>query len=390
MHQGKYVFSQLMEFVPRFQFDQIINQYHGNKGVRGFSCYQQFLCMSFGQLTHRESLRDVVICLSSQTKRLYHLGFNSQLVLTTLTRANANRDWRIYRDLAQILTNKARELYRSEPECDFEFAANLYALDSTTIDLCLSVFKWASFKRTKAAIKLHTLLDLKNNLPIIIKITNGKVSDVSILDQLKFEAKAFYIVDRGYFDCARLSAIDTAEAFFVIRGKVGLNFQRIYSSKVDKESGVICDQTIRFAERGSAKRYPNKLRRIKYRDAELGKVYVFLTNSFSLEAKTIADFYKHRWQIELFFKWIKQHLRLKSFWGESQNAVHTQIWIAICSYALVAIVRKKLGIQNSLYEVLQILSISLLDKTSLKELFCKDQKQIQNSTSLKQLKLREI
>jgi hypothetical protein len=390
MHQGKYIFSQVIEFLPHHQFHSCVNKYQGNKGVRGFSCWQQFLCMSFGQLTHRESLRDVVICLNAQESRLYHLGFGSKVSKSTLASSNENRNWRIYRDLAQILIREARKLYLNNEEFDLSVDNTIYALDSTTIDLCLNIFKWAKFRKKKGAIKLHTLLDLRGNIPTFIEITNGKVNDMNILDLIEFEVGAFYIMDRGYLDYGRLYKIYLSSAFFVIRAKKNLQFERIYSRKVDKQSEVKCDQIIRFTGFYAHKNYPDKLRRIKYYDKESKKYYVFLTNNFILEAKVIADLYKHRWQIEIFFKWIKQHLKIKSFWGESRNAVCVQIWIAVCTYVLVAILKKKLMTKRSLNEILQILSISPFDKTPLNELLDSSQIQSISSKSPKQLKLLDI
>lgn len=390
MYQGKYVFSQVIEFLPHHHFYTCVEKYQGNKRVREFTCWQQFLCMSFGQLTHRESLSDTVVCLNAHESRLYHLGFGSKIAKTTLARVNENRDWRIYHDLAQILIQEARKLYLDDSSFNLDLDSTVYALDSSTIDLCLNIFQWAKFRKKKGAIKLHTLLDLRGNIPTFIEITDGKVNDVNILDLIEFEAGAFYVMDRGYLDYERLYKIQLSAAFFVTRAKKNMSFKRLYSRKVDKQSGVRCDQIIRFTGFYAHKDYPAKLRRIKYYDEEFKKHYVFLTNNFTIEAKMIANLYKHRWQIETFFKWIKQHLKIKSFWGTSRNAVHTQIWITVCAYVLVAIVRKRLEIKRSLYEILQILSTSPFDKISLNELFSSNQLQSYDGNSTKQLKLLNI
>ena len=387
MYQGKYIISQILEFVSKFQFQQCVEKYAGNKGIRAFTCWQQFLCLVFGQLTQRNSLRSIVICLNAQKSRLYHLGFNSGFNLTTLTRANENRDWRIYHDLAQILIREARRLYQDDSNFELNIENKVYAIDSSTIDLCLKIFHWANFRKKKGAIKLHTSLDIRTNIPNFIEITDGKVHDVNILDRIEFEAGAFYVMDRAYLDYGRLYSIHLAYAFFIVRAKVNTKWRRIYSQPVDKQSGVKCDQIIVFTGYYAYKDYPEKLRRIKYYDTEQKKYYVFLTNNFTLESKQIADLYKYRWKIEIFFKWIKQHLEIKSFWGHSRNAVHTQIWISIATYVLVAILKKKLGLSQSLYEILQILSTDPFSKTPLNQLFCKDDLQFSQGHSVKQLKL---
>ena len=323
MNQGKYVFAQLFDILPKYEFDKCVARYQGNFKVKGFTCWLQFLSMSFGQLTNRESLRDTVNCLAAHQKKFYHLGINFAVSRSTLAEANENRDWQIYADFAQVLLIRARRLYLHDNfGLDLENA--VYALDATTIDLCLSVFWWAKFRKAKAAVKLHTLLDLRGNLPIFIRITDGKTHDVNILDELVFEPLAIYLMDKGYLDFARLFRINTASAFFVTRAKINLACKRIYSSKVDKERGLRCDQTIRLTTYNSHKAYPAKLRRVKYYDKEQGKTYVFLTNNFEITAMEIALLYKHRWKIELFFKWIKQHLKIKKFWGETENAVKTK------------------------------------------------------------------
>lgn len=352
--------------------------------VKGLTCWIQFLTLSFGQLTNRESLRDLVNCLSAHHQKLYHLGINFAVNRSTLAEANEKRNWQIYADFAQVLLDRARTLYRHD-DFGLEISNAVYALDATTIDLCLSVFWWAKFRSAKAAVKLHTLLDLRGNLPTFIQITDGKMHDVNILDELVFEPLAIYLMDKGYLDFARLYRINLASAYFVTRAKTNLAFERIYSKKVEKEDGLRCDQTIKLTTYKSNKSYPEKLRRVKYYDQEQGKTYVFLTNNFEITAWEVALLYKHRWKIELFFKWIKQHLKIKSFWGESENAVKTQIWIAICTYLMVAIVKKELKIERSLYEILQIISVSVFDKTQLNQLLNECQLQNDEEPISKQL-----
>jgi Domain of unknown function (DUF4372)/Transposase DDE domain len=367
MNHGKYVFAQLFEILPRYEFDKCVARYDGNFKVRGFTCWIQFLTMAFGQLTGRESLRDTVNCLAAHREKLYHLGINYLVNRSTLAEANEKRNWLIYADFAQVLIFKARQLYLTD-EFGLEISNTVYALDSTTIDLCLSVFWWARFRRAKAAVKLHTLLDLRGNLPTFIQITDGKTHDVNILDELVFEPLAIYLMDKGYLDFARLYRINQASAFFVTRAKSNLACSHVCSRKVEKEHGLRCDQTIKLTIYKSRKAYPTSLRRVKYYDDEQDKTYVFLTNNFEITAMQVALLYKHRWKIELFFKWIKQHLKIKSFWGESENAVKTQIWIAVCTYLMVAIAKKELKIERSLYEILQIISVSVFDKTQLNQL----------------------
>ena len=367
MNQGKYVFAQLFDILPKYEFDKCVARYQGNFKVKGFTCWLQFLSMSFGQLTSRESLRDTVNCLAAHQKKFYHLGINFAVSRSTLAEANEKRDWRIYADFAQVLLIRARQLYLQD-DFGLDLENAVYALDATTIDLCLSVFWWAPFRKAKAAVKLHTLLDLRGNLPIFIRITDGKTHDVKILDELVFEPLAIYLMDKGYLDFERLFRINSASAFFVTRAKINLACRRIYSHKVDKQSGLRCDQTIKLTTYYSHKAYPAKLRRVKYFDKEQRKTYVFLTNNFEITAMEVALLYKHRWKIELFFKWIKQHLKIKAFWGESENAVKTQIWIAICTYLMVAIAKKELKIGRNLYEILQIISVSIFDKTRLNQL----------------------
>lgn len=369
MYQGKYVFSQVMDSIVRYQFNQCVVQYQGEYRVKHFSCWEQFLAMAFGQLAHRESLRDIVVCLNAQRDKSYHLGFGTSVVVSTLARANENRDWRIWRDMATVLIQQARTLYVNDIPFTLDLDGTVYILDSTTIDLCLNVFKWASFRKTKAAIKLHTLMDLKGNIPAFFHISKGNEHDVNFLDIIDYEIGAYYVMDRGYLDYARLHTVHQAKAFFVTRAKHNLACVRLYSNKVEKTTGIRCDQVIRLSGYQAVKHYPDKLRRIKYFDVETSRYYVFLTNDFNVGAKTIADLYKHRWQIELFFKWVKGHLKIQAFWGYSVNAVKTQICIAICTYLIVAIISKRLTIKRNLYEILQILSVSLFDKTPLHRLF---------------------
>lgn len=358
-----------MEFIPRHQFNNCVKKYKVNYWVKQFTCWEQFLSLSFGQLTHRESLRDIIVCLESQKEKLYHLGFTSlKINRSTLSDANNQRDWRIYRDLAQLLITEARKIYFDDNEFKLELKGTFYALDSSTIELCLNLFKWAKFVKTKSAVKLHLLLDLKGNIPTFFCITDAKTHDVKFLDMVAFEAGAYYIMDRGYLDYERLFKINSSGAFFITRAKSNLSFERLYSNEVKKELGIKCDQIIKFSSFYAIKKYPEKLRRIKYFNKETNKYYVFLTNDFNIEAKSVADLYKHRWQIELFFKWIKQHLKIRAFWGHSANAVKTQICIAICTYLLVAIIKKKLKIERNLYEILQILSISAFDRIPLNKL----------------------
>jgi hypothetical protein len=372
MHQGKYVLTQIMEHLPRHEFDACVTRYGGERYMKSFSCRDQFLAMVFGQLAYRESLRDVTTCLAAQRTKLYHLGFRSIPAKTTLARANERRDWRVYRDLARILIGHARALYIDEPAIAEDLDGACYAIDSSSIDLCLSLFPWAPFVSTKGAVKLHTLMDLRGSIPTFFDMTSGKVADVNFLDQITFEPGAFYVMDRGYHDFARFYTIHTAGAFFVTRAKEHTRMQRRYSNPVDKGEGVLADQIIFFTGKLAMKRYPDTLRRIKYRDIETQKTYVFLTNNLTASAPSIALLYKHRWKIELFFKWIKQHLKIKMFWGRSANAVKTQICIALCTYLIVAILKKRLGIKRNLYEILQITSVSLFDKSSLMELFSHD------------------
>jgi len=367
MYTGQTVFSQIMDYLPMYEFRKCVDRYNGNHQVKTFSCLDQFLCMAFAQLTYRESLRDIEACLRSRQEKLYHLGIRGNISRSTIAYANENRDWRIYADFCSILIHEARILYAHE-DFGVELEHTAYALDSTTIDLCLSLFPWATFRKNKAAIKMHTLMDLRGSIPSFIEITDGKVHDVNILDVLIPEPGSFYVMDRGYLDFERLYVLAQLLSFFVIRAKRNLNVQRIYSHPIDKSTGLKYDQTVMLITPKSLESYPDKLRRVKYFDAEKDKLLVFLTNNFLLPALTIAMLYKCRWQIEIFFKWIKQHLRIKSFYGTSENAVKTQIWIAISIYVLVAIVKKRLNLDLSLYTILQIFSVTLFEKVSLIQL----------------------
>jgi Domain of unknown function (DUF4372)/Transposase DDE domain len=368
MFTGQYVFAQVMDHLPWHVFRRCIARYGGDHKIKHFSCLDQFRCFAFAQLTWRESLRDIEACLRAQSSKLYHLGFRSpRISRNTMSNANAVRDWRIYADFAQHLIAAARDLYVDDRLPELEELDTVYALDSSTIDLCLSVFSWAPFRSTKAAIKLHTLLDLRGNIPSFIFISDGKMHDVNILDQLVPEPGAFYVMDRGYVDFKRLARLDDAGSFFVTRAKSNMKAKRRYSHPVDRSTGLICDQTIVLTGFYTRQGFDRPLRRIKFNDPETGKILVFLTNNFVLPALTIAQLYKYRWKVELFFKWIKQHLRIKAFFGTSENAVKAQIWSAVCVYLLVAIVKKRLGLKASLYEILQILSLTLFEKT---ELFC--------------------
>lgn len=364
MNSGKSIFAQLMDFLPSKAFRRCVKRYRGDHKLKSFSCWDQFLCMAFAQLTYRESLRDIEACLRAQQTKLYHLGIRGQVSRNTLAHANSVRDWRIYADFAQVLITRARALYVDD-NFGVELAQTVYALDATTIDLCLALFPWAEFRKHKGAVKLHTLLDLRGNIPTVVIITHGKVHEVNILDQLSFEAGAFYVMDRGYLDFARLYKLHLASAFFVTRARKRFDFQRLYSQPVNRATGVICDQIVTLVNPVPRKGYPEKLRRIRYFDVQTQKRLVFLTNNFSLPPLTIAQLYRSRWQVELFFKWIKQHLRIKKFYGTSMNALKTQIWIAISVYVLVAIVKKELQLEGSLYRMLQICSVSIFEKTPI-------------------------
>ena len=364
MNVGKTLFAQVMEFVPWKTFGRVVQRRGGDAGVRTLNCADLFRVMAFSQLTWRESLRDIEVCLSANRGKLFHMGLKNVPARSTLSDALNLRDWRIYHDLAMRMVTQARTLYADE-RLDLDLDATVYALDATTIDLCLALFDWAPFRSTKAAIKLHTLLDLRGAIPAFIHISDGKMHDVNVLDFLPIEAGAFYVMDRGYLDFARLYKIHQAGAFFVTRAKRGMDARRVYSAQVDRSAGVICDQAIALNGFYAAKHYPEHLRRVRFKDPESGKTLVFLTNNTLLPALTIAALYKNRWQVELFFKWIKQHLRIKKFLGTSENAVKTQIWCAVCTYVLIAIVKKKLQLDASLYTLLQILSVSVFEKSQL-------------------------
>ena len=389
MNKGQTVFSQVMDFVPMYEFRKCVERYSGNRKVQSFTCWNQFLCMAFAQLTYRESLRDIESCLNSVPNKLYHMGIRGKISRSTLAYANETRDWRIYADFAQVLVHVARDLYRNE-EFGVELDQTVYALDSTTIDLCLSLFPWARFRKQKGAIKLHTLLDLRGNLPSFIKITDGKVHDVNILDDLIPEPGSYYIMDRGYVDFARLYNLTRFCSFFVTRAKTNLQFRRLYSHPVDKTVGLRCDQIIVLTGYYTSKDYPDKLRRTRYYDTETDKLLTFLSNNFIVPALTIAELYKCRWQVELFFRWIKQHLRIKAFYGTSKNAVKSQIWIAISVYVLVAIIKKRLGVDLSLYTILQILSVTAFEQVPIIEILTNFEYTSQEGGSYKQLHLIEL
>src|SRR5210317_758546 len=367
MYTGQLVFSQVTDHLPMHTFRRCVQRYQGERYVKRFRCLDQYLSMAFAQLTYRESLRDIEACLRAHQSKLYHMGIRSRVVRSTLSDANEQRDWRIYADFAQALIRIARPLY-AEEDLGLELDNTVYALDASTIDLCLSVFPWALFRSTKSAVKLHTLLDLRGNIPTFIHISDGKLHDVNVLDILIPEPGAFYVMDRGYLDFRRLFTLNQAGAFFVIRAKSNFQFRRIYSHPIDKDTGLKCDQTIALTGPHTSKDYPEKLRRIKYYDAETNKILVFLTNSFTLPALTIAQLYRCRWQVELFFKWIKQNLRIKSFYGTTDNAVKTQVWIAVSVYVLVAIIKKRLRLDMSLYTILQILSVNVFENIPLNQL----------------------
>jgi len=389
MNAGKTLFAQLMDFLPWSTFNRYVTRYGGDKGVRTLSCAEQFRVMAFAQLTYRESLRDIEVSLSAQAAKLYHMGFREPIRRSTLADANESRDWRIYADFAARLIAQARALYASE-DLGLELSNTVYALDSTTIDLCLSVFPWAHFRTTKAAVKMHTLLDLRGSIPSFIHVSDGKLHDVHALDLLAPEAGAIYVMDRGYVDFTRLYRLHLAGAFFVTRAKSNLKAHRVYSAQTDRSTGILCDQTIALNGFYSKQDYPAYLRRVRFNDPETGKPLVFLTNQMILPAATICALYKSRWQVELFFKWIKQHLRIKRFFGTSENAVKTQIWIAVSVYVLVAIIRKKLNLDISLYTLLQVLSLTLFEKMPLQQAFPGDDYTSDNSSLSNQLNLFAI
>jgi len=386
VNTGQTVFAQLMEFLPRYQFQICVDRYQGNRYVKDFSCWDQFLCLAFAQLTERSSLRDIETCLRAQQAKLYHTGFRGRVSRATLADANELRDWRIYRDFAQALIATARDLYRNE-SLGVDLSETVYAFDSTTIDLCLSLFPWAQFRRHKSAVKLHTLLDLRGSIPTSVYVTGGQVHDLNLLDQLALQVGAFYLMDRGYVDFARLHLFTQASAFFITRAKKNLQFYLRTSRPIDRSSGLRCDQTIRLTGIRTAQRYPDLLRRIVYFDPEKESRLVFLTNNFLLLPLTITELYRARWQVELFFRWIKQHLHIKAFYGTSLNAVKIQVWVALSVYLLVAILKKRLGLQQSLYQILQILSITIFEKTALSQGFFNAADEFESLTVAKQLDL---
>jgi len=372
MYTGKIIFSQLMEHLPLHIFHKCVDRYQGDFKVKEFTCLDQYLCMAFAQLTYRESLRDIEACLQAQKSKLYHMGIRSSVSRNNLAHANKVRDWRIYADLAHVLIQTARKMYVGD-DFALELENTVFALDATTIDLCLSMFPWAKFRKNKGAVKLHTLLDLRGNIPTFIHISDGKLHDVNILDILPLEAGAFYVMDRGYLDFTRLYTISQSSAFFVTRAKSNLKYRRIYSHPIDRSTGLICDQSIMLTGFYQHKGYPEMMRRVKYYDAKTDKTLVFLSNNFSLPPMTIAELYRNRWQVELFFKWIKQNLRIKTFYGTSENAVKAQIWIAVSVYLLVAIMKKRLKIEASLYTTLQVLSVTIFERVPLLQVLTKDQ-----------------
>jgi len=375
MNSGKYVFSQIIGLVSSTSFQTIVNRHFGDYKVKDFSCWKQFLCMAFGQLTHRESISDTILCLKANANKMYHFGIGEVVAVSTLTRANEGRSFQIYEDLAMLLIKEAKQLYLNDDDLEVALKGNVFAIDATTIDLCLSAFSWATFRTTKGGIKLHTQLDLKTALPEFILFSSASVHDVNALDIIHFEPNSFYIMDRGYVDYKRLYKIHSCGAFFITRAKDNMNYRRLYSQKKEINKGVLYDQSILLNNYYASNYYPIKLRRIKFKDEQTGQVFIFLTNNFELKATDIAQLYKHRWKIELFFKWIKQHLKIKSFWGYSENAVKTQVWIAVSVYVLVAIAKKRFMIKQSLYEILQILSISIFERMPINQLFQQTQLQ---------------
>lgn len=387
MNQGKFVFAQIVEFLPRRAFDTCVEHQKGNSYIKHFTCWNQLLCMMFGQLSNRESLSDLVLCIQAHQSKAYHLGLGNGISKNNLAKANQRRDWRIYAEYAYVLISQARKLCIPSDDFELDIESNIYAFDATVIDLCISIFWWAKFRKTKGAIKLHTLFDVKTNIPCFVHITEAAVHEVNAMDELRYEKDSFYVFDRGYIDFARLYQLHIAEAYFVVRAKTNFRFRRLYSHKCDKSKGVRCDQTIMLVGYYAKRDYPEKLRRIKYYDAETDILFVFLTNNFELTALEIALLYKYRWKIELFFKWIKQHLKIKTFWGTSENAVKTQVYIAIITFVLIAIVKHKIKSDLTNYEILQILSMSLLDKTPVSELFRKPYLQNVKELLYNQLKL---
>ena len=384
MNVGKSIFSQLTDFLPSTEFRECVERYRGDYKLKSFSCWDQYLCMAFAQLTYRESLRDIEACLRANHTKLYHMGIRGRVSRNTLANANSVRDWRIYADFAHLLISQARELYRND-EFSLALQETVYALDATTIDLCLSLFPWAKFRKRKGAVKLHTLLDLRGNIPTVIIITHGLIHEVNILEQLTFEAGAFYLMDRAYLDFPRLHRLHLASAFFVTRARKRFDCQRLYSSPVDRTTGIMCDQIVTLTNPVPRAGFPDKLRRIRFFDPQQERRLVFLTNNFTLPPLTVAQLYRSRWQVELFFKWIKQHLRIRKFYGTSENALKTQIWIAISVYVLVAIVKKQLKLEGSLYRILQILSVTLFEKIPILEALSLSDCEMELTTPCKQL-----
>jgi len=387
VNSGKFVFSQVMGLVSSTSFQTLVTRHKGDYKVKEFSCWKQYLCMAFGQLTHRESLSDTILCLKANADKTYHLGIGDVVAKSTLSTANENRSYLIYYDLAMLLIKQAKQLYLGDSDLEIELANNVFAIDATTIDLCLSTFYWATFRSTKGGIKLHTQLDLKTSIPEFIYFSTASVHDVNALDFISFEANSFYIMDKGYVDYKRLYSIHCCNAFFITRAKDNMNCRRVKSYPSDKTGGVLYDQSVLLNNYYAAQDYPKKIRRIKFYDQQSGKTFIFLTNNFDLKATEVAQLYKHRWKIELFFKWIKQHLKIKSFWGQTENAVKTQVWIAVSVYVLVAIAKKKFMLQQSLYEILQILSISIFERMPINQLFQQTQKQYFKELNHKQLNM---
>lgn len=375
MNQGAYLFSQLISIISPKSFKTCVNRYNGDYKTKHFNCWRQYLCMVFGQLTHRESLSDTILCLKANANKLYHIGIGEAIAKSTLSTANENRDWRIFADFAWILIKEAQQLYANDKDLELSIDNPVFAIDASTIDMCLSLFQWANFRSTKAGIKLHVQLDLRSAIPEFIQITTAAIHEVNILDTISYQIDSFYILDRGYIDFKRLYRIHLSKAFFVIRAKDNLNFKCVKSNKKNKVSGILADQLIVVLGYYASKDYPDKIRRIKFYDEEHNRILVFLTNNFELEANEIAKLYKHRWKIELFFKWIKQNLKIKTFWGTSENAVRVQIWIAISTYIIVAIAKKRFNLKQSLYEILQVISVSVFDKMPIKELFTNSTRQ---------------
>lgn len=391
MFQDRYVFSQIVDFISDYELGKCVKKYSGGKRIKSFTCRDQFLSLLFGQLANLKSLRGIVLCLNAHSNQLYHLGFKTRkFTLSTVSRANQFRDWRIWREFVKYLIGVARRLYARENDFTIELENSVYVLDSTVIDLCLATFKWAYFELQKSAVKIHTQLDLRGNIPSFFLITKAKTHDVNFLDQIEFERDAIYIMDRGYFHFERLYTINKNKSYFIVRAKESLSFRKLFSRAVDKISGLRCDQTITLKHFYSQKHYPEKLRRVKYYDTETDTRYVYLTNNFEIDAKTIADLYKHRWQIELFFKWIKQHLKIQVFWGYSFNAVKTQICIAISTFLLVAIIKRQLKIKRDLYEILQILQVTQFEKIAIQSLISNVKLQSPENNEQKQLKLAEF